>query len=157
VLLKLHSDVIPVMTDPALLADFLTHALGRGGLDGMLALHGIFVLVTRHGLEYPAFYARLYQLLTPGALRSKHRWVARGGGQGGQGAVCEQVLAVFGYVLEDRGHRGGGCLAGQHAWWARVVCQMQNMQVGVVVKDASTCTASAVRPVTHPVTHHLSS
>jgi len=27
---------------------------------GMLALHGIFTLVTRHGLEYPRFYERLY-------------------------------------------------------------------------------------------------
>jgi hypothetical protein len=34
----------------------------------MLALHGIFLLVTRHGLEYPRFYARLYQLLTPEAF-----------------------------------------------------------------------------------------
>ena len=39
----------------------------------MLALHGIFTLVTRYGLEYPAFYAKLYQLITPAALRSKHR------------------------------------------------------------------------------------
>lgn len=34
----------------------------------MLALNGIFLLVTRHGLEYPRFYARLYQLLTPDAF-----------------------------------------------------------------------------------------
>ena len=36
---------------------------------GMLALHGIFTLVTRHGLEYPRFYERLYQLLTPTAFQ----------------------------------------------------------------------------------------
>ena len=35
----------------------------------MLALHGIFTLVTRHGLEYPRFYERLYQLLTPAAFQ----------------------------------------------------------------------------------------
>lgn len=35
-----------------------------GGLTGLLALNGLFVLVSRHGLEYPAFYARLYALLT---------------------------------------------------------------------------------------------
>ena len=40
-----------------------------GGMDGMLALHGIFTLVTRHGLEYPRFYARLYGLLTPQAFQ----------------------------------------------------------------------------------------
>jgi U3 small nucleolar RNA-associated protein 19 len=61
------------MTDPILLSDFLTHTLTQGGMEGMLALHGIFTLVTRYGLEYPAFYAKLYQLITPAALRSKHR------------------------------------------------------------------------------------
>ena len=35
----------------------------------MLALNGIFVLVTQHGLEYPAFYARLYALLEPAAFQ----------------------------------------------------------------------------------------
>lgn len=30
----------------------------------MLALNGLFILVTKHGLEYPAFYRRLYGLLT---------------------------------------------------------------------------------------------
>jgi hypothetical protein len=49
-------------------ADYLTETLDRGGLPGMLALHGIFLLVTRHGLEYPRFYARLYQLITPDAF-----------------------------------------------------------------------------------------
>jgi hypothetical protein len=39
----------------------------------MLALNGIFLLVTRHGLEYPAFYKRLYGLLAPEAFLSKHR------------------------------------------------------------------------------------
>lgn len=37
----------------------------------MLALHGIFTLVTRHGLEYPRFYERLYQLLTPAAFQAR--------------------------------------------------------------------------------------
>jgi len=40
---------------------------------GMLALHGIFTLVTRHGLEYPRFYERLYQLLTPAAFQARLR------------------------------------------------------------------------------------
>jgi U3 small nucleolar RNA-associated protein 19 len=44
-----------------------------GGLVGMLALNGIFQLVTRHGLEYPHFYTRLYNLLTLDAFSSKHR------------------------------------------------------------------------------------
>jgi U3 small nucleolar RNA-associated protein 19 len=39
----------------------------------MLALRGIFTLVTQHGLEYPAFYPRLYGLLTLDAFAAKHR------------------------------------------------------------------------------------
>jgi hypothetical protein len=35
----------------------------------MLALNGLFILVTRHGLEYPAFYRRLYGLLTLDAFQ----------------------------------------------------------------------------------------
>lgn len=73
VLLKLHADVVPSLLNPLLLSDFLTHSLNRGGLEGMLALNGIFTLVTRHGLEYPAFYARLYGLISASAFLSKHR------------------------------------------------------------------------------------
>jgi U3 small nucleolar RNA-associated protein 19 len=39
----------------------------------MLALNGIFVLVTQHGLEYPQFYERLYQMTTADAFAAKHR------------------------------------------------------------------------------------
>ena len=32
---------------------------------GMLALEALFVLVTRHGLDYPDLYPSLYAMLTP--------------------------------------------------------------------------------------------
>ena len=70
VLVRAHADVMPHLTNPHLLTDFLTHALDAGGLSGMLALHGIFTLVTRHGLEYPHFYRRLYSLLTLAAMQA---------------------------------------------------------------------------------------
>ncbi len=70
---RLHDLVIPNLTTPLLLSDFLTHSLNRGGLDGMLALNGIFILVTQHGLEYPKFYERLYGLFTPDIFLSRHR------------------------------------------------------------------------------------
>jgi hypothetical protein len=63
VLIKVHSVVIPNVADPLLLADFLTHSIDQGGLLGVLALNGLFLLVTQHGLEYPRFYQRLYSLL----------------------------------------------------------------------------------------------
>ncbi len=63
VLVQLHSTVMPHIPNPLLLSDFLTQCLDEGGLVGMLALNGIFTLVTKHGLEYPNFYSRLYALL----------------------------------------------------------------------------------------------
>lgn len=70
---RLHNTIIPALINPLLLSDFLTHVLDHGGLDGMLALNGIFILVTQYGLEYPKFYERLYGLLTPEVFLSKHR------------------------------------------------------------------------------------
>ena len=43
-------------------------------MTGMLALNGLFILVTRHGLEYPAFYRRLYGLLSPDAFQVGMGW-----------------------------------------------------------------------------------
>lgn len=68
VLVRMHTKIVPHMASPLLLTDFLFKALDVGGLMGMLALHGIFILVTKHGLEYPHFYERLYRLLTPASL-----------------------------------------------------------------------------------------
>ena len=67
----MHTSIIPHMASPLLLTDFLFKALDLGGLLGMLALHGIFMLVTKHGLEYPHFYQRLYRLLTPASLMAR--------------------------------------------------------------------------------------
>jgi len=39
----------------------------------ILALDGLFLLVTQHGLEYPDFYKQLYRLVTPSMLYYKHR------------------------------------------------------------------------------------
>lgn len=73
VLTKMHSSVMPHMPNPLLLSDFCTASIDRGGLDGMLALNGIFVLMTQHSLEYPQFYNRLYQLLDASAFHVNNR------------------------------------------------------------------------------------
>lgn len=41
----------------------------------MMALSGLFILMTQHGLEYPKFYEKLYALLTPAVFMAKHRSV----------------------------------------------------------------------------------
>ncbi|KAG2488616.1 hypothetical protein HYH03_012789 [Edaphochlamys debaryana] len=72
-LVALPERLLPHLAAPQHLADLLTHCVGRGGLTGMLALNGLFILVTRHGLEYPQFYERLYSLLVPEAFSARSR------------------------------------------------------------------------------------
>ena len=72
-LLGLHKHVMPHMPNPVLLSDFFVGSIDRGGLDGMLALNGLFTLMTRHGLEYPTFYDRLYALLDASAFHVSNR------------------------------------------------------------------------------------
>jgi len=76
VLRKLAEDVMPCMP-PSLvprLADFYTDAYGQGGAIALMALHGLYLLMTEHNVDYPAFYAKLYALLGHGdVFHAKHR------------------------------------------------------------------------------------
>ena len=58
---------------PLQFCDLLSDGYARGGVDALLSLRGLFVLMVKHNLEYPQFYARLYGLLTPDALGGPHR------------------------------------------------------------------------------------
>jgi U3 small nucleolar RNA-associated protein 19 len=60
VLAQMHASVVPHLMNPLLLSDFLTRAINLGAMLGMLALNGMFLLMTQHGLEYAQFYVRLY-------------------------------------------------------------------------------------------------
>ncbi|KAG1355297.1 putative nucleolar complex protein 4 [Cocos nucifera] len=75
VLVSLHQIIIPYMTNPAILCDFLTRSYDIGGVISIMALSGLYVLMTQHGLEYPKFYEKLYVLLTPAVFMAKHRAV----------------------------------------------------------------------------------
>ena len=56
-------------------SDFLTRSYDIGGVISVMALSGLFILMTQHGLEYPKFYEKLYALLTPSVFMAKHRSV----------------------------------------------------------------------------------
>jgi U3 small nucleolar RNA-associated protein 19 len=56
-----------------LLSDFLTDSFNQGGAMSLLALSGIFYLMTEKNLDYPDFYTKLYSLLDEDVLHSKHR------------------------------------------------------------------------------------
>lgn len=55
------------------LTDFLTDSFNAGGSTALLALSGIFHLITKKNIDYPDFYTKLYSLLDEDVLHSKHR------------------------------------------------------------------------------------
>ncbi|XP_053313378.1 nucleolar complex protein 4 homolog [Spea bombifrons] len=73
VLMILHESILPHMTKPTLMIDFLTAAYDVGGAISLLALNGLFVLIHQHNLEYPDFYKKLYSLLDPSVFHVKYR------------------------------------------------------------------------------------
>ncbi|XVE49604.1 hypothetical protein DITRI_Ditri01bG0095400 [Diplodiscus trichospermus] len=73
VLATLHQTVIPYLSNPIILCDFLTRSYDIGGVISVMALSSLFILVTQHGLEYPNFYEKLYALLSPSIFMAKHK------------------------------------------------------------------------------------
>ncbi|KAH7836089.1 hypothetical protein Vadar_032605 [Vaccinium darrowii] len=73
VLVTLHEAVIPQLSNPILLCDFLTRSYDIGGVISVMALNSLYILMTQHGLEYPNFYEKLYALLAPSIFMAKHR------------------------------------------------------------------------------------
>lgn len=74
ILLNIPTKVIPRMANPLLLADFLTSAYEtQSNASKILALHGLYILLTQHNLEYPFFYGKLYSLLTIDLFSAKYK------------------------------------------------------------------------------------
>ncbi|XP_068609333.1 nucleolar complex protein 4 homolog [Brachionichthys hirsutus] len=73
VLVILHDSILPHMSKPTLMIDFLTSAYDIGGAISLLALNGLFVLIHQHNLDYPDFYKKLYNLLDPSIFHVKYR------------------------------------------------------------------------------------
>ncbi|XP_029693730.1 nucleolar complex protein 4 homolog isoform X1 [Takifugu rubripes] len=73
VLVILHDSVLPHMSEPSLMIDFLTAAYEMGGGISLLALNGLFILIHEHNLDYPDFYKKLYSLLEPSVFHVKYR------------------------------------------------------------------------------------
>ncbi|XP_015253994.1 PREDICTED: nucleolar complex protein 4 homolog [Cyprinodon variegatus] len=72
VLVILHDSILPHMSKPTLMIDFLTAAYDVGGAISLLALNGLFVLIHQHNLDYPDFYKKLYNLLEPSVFHVKY-------------------------------------------------------------------------------------
>lgn len=65
--------IAPWFPQPEMLMDFLTDSYDEGGATSLLALSGLFYLISEKNLDYPSFYQKLYSLLDEGLLHSKHR------------------------------------------------------------------------------------
>jgi U3 small nucleolar RNA-associated protein 19 len=73
VLSVLTEGILPWIYHPERLMDFLTDSFNEGGDMSLLALSGIFQLMTEKNLDYPLFYQKLYSLLDEELLHSIHR------------------------------------------------------------------------------------
>ena len=72
ILTKLHTQILPHMQHPLMLMDWLSESYEAGGITSILALNALFELITKHNLDYPSFYPKLYSLLTV-----CNRWLKR--------------------------------------------------------------------------------
>ncbi|XP_064612394.1 nucleolar complex protein 4 homolog [Liolophura sinensis] len=73
VLVGLHEKVMPNLTSPLLLSDFLTQSYNIGGAISLLALNSLFILVHQYNLDYPDFFKKLYALFEPGIFHVKYK------------------------------------------------------------------------------------
>lgn len=73
VLRILTKKIVPFFTEPLRLMDFLTDSFNEGGSTALLALSGMFEMMTTCNLDYPQFYDKLYSLLDDDILHSAHR------------------------------------------------------------------------------------
>lgn len=65
--------IAPWFQQPEVLMDFLTDSYDVGGGTSLLALSGLYYLISEKNLDYPMFYQKLYSLLDDGLLHSKYR------------------------------------------------------------------------------------
>ncbi|KAI1319755.1 hypothetical protein EDD11_003140, partial [Mortierella claussenii] len=72
-LLIVHKRIIPHLPRPTVLMDFLTDSYNAGGAISLLALKGLFVLITEHNLDYPDFFKKLYMLFDRNLMHVKYR------------------------------------------------------------------------------------
>ncbi|XP_034949416.1 nucleolar complex protein 4 homolog B isoform X2 [Chelonus insularis] len=72
-LIVLLERVMPYLEKPVLLTDFLMDSLDIDGPIGLLALQGVFVLVTKHNLEYPNIFTKLYSMFEPEIFHTKYK------------------------------------------------------------------------------------
>ncbi|KZS98215.1 CBF-domain-containing protein [Sistotremastrum niveocremeum HHB9708] len=69
----LHRGIMPHLTRPLRLNDWIGGCVDLGGSIGLLALNSLFTLMQEYNLDYPSFYTKLYAFLDSDVLHLKHR------------------------------------------------------------------------------------
>jgi len=69
----MHGGVLPHLTRPILVMDWISACVDFGGTVGLLALNALFTLIKDYNLDYPSFYTRLYAFLDRDVLHLKQR------------------------------------------------------------------------------------
>lgn len=72
ILLDMPQYILPFFPQPELFSDFFTDAYNLGGMSSILALQGLFVLISQYNLEYKDFYKHLYSMLQPSLFLVKY-------------------------------------------------------------------------------------
>ncbi|KAJ8679896.1 hypothetical protein QAD02_015683 [Eretmocerus hayati] len=72
-LIVLLERVMSHLEKPVLMTDFLMDSLDADGPIGLLALQGVFILVTKHNLEYPNIFTKLYSMFEPEIFHTKYK------------------------------------------------------------------------------------
>ncbi|KAG8821763.1 hypothetical protein FRC17_009739 [Serendipita sp. 399] len=73
VLSILHRSILPNLTQPLQLMDWISACIEFDGATALLAFNALFVLIQEHNLDYPDFYTRLYTLLNKDILHVRYR------------------------------------------------------------------------------------
>lgn len=73
ILVVIHSDIIPILTSPLSLSDFLTDSYNLGGIVSLLSLNALFILISKYNLDYPSFFSKLYRTCRPYVFHAKYR------------------------------------------------------------------------------------
>ena len=70
---NLSTVIVPWLQVPTQVLDFLTDSFDAGGSTSLLALSGLYKMMTTYNMDYPSFYTKLYSLLDENLLHSSHR------------------------------------------------------------------------------------
>ena len=73
ILRHLPESVLPDMSQPILIADYITRSMDCGGYTAVLALEGLFNLIVKYNLDYPKYFECLYKLCTRENFAARYR------------------------------------------------------------------------------------